>query len=74
MLWDENIASVAYGYSDSISKGLPGPVDESGYTHFHEDLTAGYRWDPAKFSSLGTATSTRAASIPAGGAAAPRHS
>ena len=48
MLWDENIASVAYRYSDSIAEGLPGPVDEPGYTYFHEDLTVGYRWDPAQ--------------------------
>ena len=48
MLWDENIASVAYRYSDSRHEGLPGPANESGYVYFHEDTTVGYIWKPAQ--------------------------
>lgn len=48
MLWDENIASVAYRYPDSIPEGLPGPVNDSGYSYFHEDIAVGYRWDPVQ--------------------------
>ena len=48
MLWDENIASVEYRYSDSRHEVLPGPANESGYVYFHEDTTVGYRWNPAQ--------------------------
>ena len=45
MLWDENIASVAHRYRDSILDGLPGPVDDHlGFQHHMAD----YPWNVAQ--------------------------